>query len=399
MIAVDVALARVLAGLGPLGSEVVGLGEALGRVLAEDVQARLSHPPMDVSSMDGYACRAGDAGASRLVVGESAAGHPATLKVGPGQAVRIFTGAALPNGADCVVMQEECRRDGDRVTFTTLTGLVPGRFVRAAGQDFAPGRPLMPAGTVLGPRQLALAAAMNLPWLNVHRRPRVAILSTGDEIVLPGEPMTTGQITSANGSGLAALVTAQGGTALHLGIAQDSRASLTTMVGAARGCDLMVISGGASVGDYDLVHDVLAEQGLDLDFWKIALRPGKPLMFGQLHKVPVLGLPGNPVSAMVCAYVFLRPMLRALLGLAPRSEMLTARLETDLKANDARQDYLRASLTRHPDGSLTTRPFDRQDSGMIALLAAAGCLVVRPPHAPAAQAGDQVAIIALDEGQ
>lgn len=397
MITVDVARQRVLAGLKPTGAEMVGLSASLGRVLASDIASRVAHPPVDVSSMDGYAVRAADLGPGSVtlpVVGESAAGHPFTGTVAPGRAIRIFTGAPMPAGTDCVVIQEEVLRDGDRISISQAAR--PGHYVRRCGQDFTPGRVLLGAGTVMGPRQIGLAAAMNIPWVSVHRRPRVAILSTGDEIVMPGDPLGPGQILSSNGLALAALVAQQGGEPVHLGIARDSRESLSAMVAAAQGCDLLVTSGGASVGDYDLVQDALTEAGLKLDFWKIALRPGKPLMFGTLRHVPVLGLPGNPVAALVCAYMFLRPMLRVLAGRpAGEEQTLTAVLGAEVGANDARQDYLRGSLCRREDGTLVATPLGRQDSGVISGLAAADALIIRPAHAAASPAGTPVQVLPL----
>ena len=399
MITVEVARTRILAGLKPNPAEMVALGQALGRVLAEDVAARVAHPPSDVSAMDGYAVQAADLtipSVTLTVVGESAAGRPFAGKVQKGEAVRIFTGAPLPAGADTVVMQEDTSRDGERVSITVTQ--TAGKHVRTAGLDFTVGQAMMRAGTVLGPRQIALAAAMNVPWLMVRRRPRVAVLSTGDEIVMPGDSLSPGQIVSSNGPGLAALVTAAGGEPVQLGIAADSRDSLSAMVQAASGCDLLVTSGGASVGDYDLVQDVLAEQGMELDFWKIAMRPGKPLMFGNLKHVPVLGLPGNPVSAMVCAYLFLIPMLRAMLGLSPELPLQAAVLGADVRANDERQEYLRGTLSRRADGALVATPFARQDSAVVSGLAAAECLIVRPAHAPEAKAGAAVEVLPLPDG-
>jgi molybdopterin molybdotransferase len=397
MISVEVALERVLAGCRPTAPEMVALPAALGRVLAEGVAARVAHPPLDVSAMDGYAVRAADltAPARLAVIGESAAGHPFDGSLAPGQAVRIFTGAAIPDGADAVVMQEDTSRDGDTVVINTTA--TAGRHVRARGLDFLPGQPMLSAGTVMGPRQIALAAAMNVPWLSVRRRPRVAVLSTGDEIAMPGEPMGPAQLASSNGPGLAALISVLGGEPVQLGIAKDSRDSLSAMVTAASGCDLLVTSGGASVGDYDLVQDVLAEHGLKLDFWKIAMRPGKPLMFGALKHVPVLGLPGNPVSAMVCAYVFLAPMLRALQGLSGGLPVVPAVLGADVRANDARQEYMRAQL-RRDDGRLVAMPHTNQDSAVVSGLAAADGFIIRPPHAPEARAGEAVLVMPLPEG-
>ena len=394
MIAVEVALSRVVAGLVPTPGELVALPQALGRVLAEDCAARVAHPPLDVSSMDGYAVRAADSPGPLRLIGEAAAGRRFAGTVGPGQAVRVFTGGALPAGADTVAMQEDCRQDGNLVSIDAEPR--PGQFIRRAGMDFHLGAPLLTAGTVLGPRQIALAAAMNLPWLPVRRRPRVAVLSTGDEIAMPGEPLQPARLPSSNGPAVAALVAANGGEPVQLGIAADTRQSLEAMIAAAQGCDLLVTSGGASVGDYDMVQEVLGGHGFDLDFWKIAMRPGKPLMFGRLRQVPVLGLPGNPVAAMVCSIVFLRPMLRALLGLPPADPLGSAELAADLPANDARQDYVRARLGRRDDGRTVAEPCGRQDSAMISGLAAADCLIVRPPHAAPARAGDRVTILPLD---
>jgi molybdopterin molybdotransferase len=397
MISVDVARGKVIEDVMPVGAETVSLAQALGRVLAEDVAARVSHPPVTVSAMDGWAVRAQDVAAvpvTLAVIGQSAAGHPFAGSLAAGEAVRIFTGAPMPAGADAVVMQEDSRAEGGHVTLTASSPT--GKYVRAAGLDFSDGDVLLPAGTLLGARGIGLAAAMNHPWLAVRRRPRVAVLSTGDEIAMPGEPLGTAHIVGSNGPALCAFVTALGAEPVHLGIARDSRQSLTAMVAAAAGCDLLVISGGASVGDYDLVKDVLAEAGLVQEFYKIAMRPGKPLMFGRLHGTPVLGLPGNPVSAMVCAMLFLAPLLRSMLGLAVDLDTATAVLGRDLPANDARQDYLRAGLTRRPDtGGLVATPFPTQDSAVLSGLTAADCLVVRPPHAAAAIAGESVTVIPL----
>jgi len=396
MISVETARETVLAAIRPVATEVVGLDQAVGRVLAEDLAARVSHPPVAVSAMDGYALRAGDLAvlpAQLAVIGQSAAGAAFSGTVGAGQAVRIFTGAPVPAGADAVVMQEETRRDGDRVQI--LAAVPAGKFIRAAGLDFKTGDVLLRAGLVMEGRAIGLAAAMNIPWLTVRRRPRIAILSTGDEIAMPGEPLGPSQIVSSNGPGLAALVTGLGAQAVHLGIARDSRQSLDAMIGAAAGCDLLVTTGGASVGDYDLVQDALGAAGLDLGFYTVAMRPGKPMMFGDLKGVPVLGLPGNPVSAMVGAVIFLQPMIRALQGLPSATETIAARLGRDLAGNDARQDYLRSSLDRDTHGQLIATPFPQQDSAVLSGLVRAACLVVRPPHAAPAKAGDVVETIVL----
>jgi molybdopterin molybdotransferase len=399
MISVEQALDRILAGLdGPMPAEEVSLMAGLGRILAEDVTAALTQPPVAVSAMDGYAVRAADVARvpARLeVIGTAPAGRPFAGRVGPGQAVRIFTGAAVPDGADAIVIQEDAEVSGTAVTLKQAAS--PGRFIRAAGLDFQMGSTGLPAGRRLTARDIGLAAAMNRPWLKLRRRPRVAILSTGDELVNPGETPGPGHIVSSNAFSLAAFVAAEGGEPLMLGIARDDPADLASAIAAAEGADLLLTSGGASVGDHDLIAGALEAAGMTLDFWKIAMRPGKPLLYGKLGRMPVLGLPGNPVSSLVCAIVFLRPALATLLGrAAPGAEPARARLGRDLSENDRRQDYLRSELTEGPDGALIATPFDRQDSAMLSLLARAGCLVIRPPHAPAAQAGEPVPILPLD---
>ncbi|CAA7627794.1 Molybdopterin molybdenumtransferase [Candidatus Terasakiella magnetica] len=397
MFSVEQARSAVLAGLAPVATEVVGLALAAGRVLAEDLAARVSHPPVAVSSMDGYAVRAVDIATAPVtlpVVGEAGAGSPFTGSLIAGQAIRIFTGAQVPHGADCVVMQEETERDGTLVTIKT--SVAPGKFIRTPGLDFSAGDVLLKAGTLLGGRAIGLAAAMNIPWVTVRRRPRIAILSTGDEIAMPGDPLGPAQIVSSNGPGLAAFVANLGAEPVHLGIARDSRASLNTMIAQAAGCDMLVTTGGASVGDYDLVAGALADAGLTLGFHTVAMRPGKPLMFGTLKGVPVLGLPGNPVSAMVGAFLFLEPALRVLLGRPAETETIPARLGRDLPANDGRQDYLRAALDHDEDG-LTATPLVKQDSAVLSGLANAQCLVIRPPHAAAAPAGSMVRILRLPD--
>lgn len=399
MISVADAVAMVAAGFAPLPAELVGIERALGRVLAEDVVSRVSQPPAAVSAMDGYAVRVGDAATVPVtlrIVGESAAGRSFAGRLGSGEAVRISTGAALPDGADGIVIQEVCERVDDRVTI--LEAATPGSWIRPAGLDFRAGQALMRAGRVLTARDLGLAAAMNVPWLKVHRKPRVAILATGDEVVMPGDPLGPDQIVSSNSIALAATVAAWGGEAINLGIARDDEASLDAFVDACRGVDLLVTIGGASVGDHDLVGKVLGRRGMDLRFYKVAMRPGKPLIFGGLGDVPVLGMPGNPVSVGVTSVVFLRPAMEAMLGMTDRRDAASAILGRDLAANDARQDYLRARLTRGAGGEVIATPFERQDSSMLALFADADGLVVRAPHAQPARAGDRADIIILGDG-
>jgi molybdopterin molybdotransferase len=393
VIPVEEACKRLLAPLTPLAAEQVSLADALGRVLAEDVAARRTQPPFPASAMDGYAVRSADVArvpARLTVVGSVPAGQAYAGTVGRGEAVRIFTGAPVPNGADSIVIQEDTERAGDIVTVREAAP--EGQFVRPAGLDFREGDVGLRAGRRLTARDVGLAAAMNRPWLLVRRQPRVAILPTGDEVVLPGDPVGPNQIVSSNGLALAAFVTQCGGIPLQLPIAPDDNSALQRIALGAAGADFLVTTGGASVGDHDLVREALQAGGLVLDFWKIAMRPGKPLMVGRFRDTPMLGLPGNPVSTLVCGLLFLKPAIERLLGL----EAAEAPLTLGLPANDQRQDYLRATLTRAADGTFETRPFNRQDSSMMSALAHSDCLIVRQPHAPAAAAGASVEVILLD---
>ena len=397
MIPVEEARTRILAGLAPTAAEIVPLAAGWGRVTAADVLARLTQPPRDVSAMDGYALRAADGGlgASLRVVGAAPAGHPWDGRMGAGEALRLFTGSIMPDGADAVLLQEDATRDGDAVT--VREAVAAGRHVRRAGQDFAAGDVLVPAGRRLTARDIGLIAAGNHPWLAVRRRPRVAILATGDEIALPGEPIPAGGIVSSNSHALAALVQASGGEAVVLPIAPDDRAALMAAADAARGMDLLLTSGGASVGDHDLVQEALGARGLVVDFWQIAMRPGKPLMHGRLGDVPMIGLPGNPVSSLVCAILFVLPALAKLSGLpAGGPPVVQARLGAALAANDRRADHLRATLSEGADGSLVATAFARQDSSMLRVMARADALILRPAHAPAAAAGEMVPVVRLD---
>jgi molybdopterin molybdotransferase len=396
MISVAEARRRILAAIAPVGGEQVSLAHAAGRTLAADAVARLTQPPKAVSAMDGYAVRAADVAsvpATLRVIGMAPAGRPFAGKVGAGEAVRIFTGAQVPDGADAIVIQEDTEAKDGAVLIRESAPA--GHYVREAGLDFREGEALLRAGHVLSPRDVGLCAAMNVPWLTVRRKPRVAILATGDEIVQPGEALGPGQIVSSNSWALAAFVDANGGEAVNIGIAPDEKATLKTMAEQARGADLLVTTGGASVGDHDLVQSALGEIGLSLDFWKIAMRPGKPLMFGMLGATPLLGLPGNPVSSLVCSLLFLAPMLAKFLSRAETEpRRITARLGAGLKANDRREDYLRAALERRADGLVAT-PFRAQDSSMMATLAKADGLIVRAPLAPALEAGAEVEVIPL----
>lgn len=397
MISVEEAREKVLAGVRPVGNEQVSVAQALGRVLAEDVVARVSHPPADVSAMDGYACRFKDAAAAptRLVIaGESAAGRPFEQPVGVGKAVRIFTGAVVPEGADVVIPQEDVVAVGSGVRIPKKPA--QGQFIRARGQDFNAGDVLIAAGRVVTARDVGLIAAANVPWLIVRRRPRIAILATGDEIRSPGEPLGPADVVGSNSLALAAFVQAHGGEPIVLGTARDTMDSLRDTLAGARGADLLVTTGGASVGDHDLVKDAIGGE-VALDFYKIAMRPGKPLFLGRVGDVPVIGMPGNPVSAMVAAVVFLEPAMRVMRGLPGGLRQLSAVLGRNVAHNDVRQDYLRASLSRDEDGRLVATPFEVQDSGVMTGMARADCLVVRPPKAFAAKAGDPVTIIPLGE--
>jgi molybdopterin molybdotransferase len=397
MISVDEARARILADLVPSSVEVVALAEAWGRVVAAPVIARLTHPPADVSAMDGYALRAEDGGlgATLEVIGSAPAGHPFSGGVGPGQTVRLFTGSVVPSGADAILMQEDATRSGERVTVNEA--VVLGRHIRRAGQDFAAGQPVISAGRRLTARDIGLAAAANHPWIAVHRRPRVAILATGDEISMPGDPIAPGGIVSSNSHALAALVRAAGGEPIVLPIAPDDLGAIAAVADQVAGVDLLLTSGGASVGDHDLIIDALSQRGLKVDFWKIAMRPGKPLIFGRLGAVPVVGLPGNPVSAVICSVLFVLPALARLSGQPGDPPPVTgAILGAAVRANDGRADHLRASLSHDPAGRLVATPMTAQDSSMIRRLALADALVLRPPHAPALPEGAEIQIIRLD---
>lgn len=409
MISVAEARAIILAACHPLPAEMVALPDALGRVLAEPVTARLTQPPFAAAMMDGWALRAADVAAASAEspvtltrIGEASAGHGFAGTVAPGQAVRIFTGASLPDGADAVVMQEDCTADSSTVPSTVPSTVRvpvaarPGKFVRSAGLDFSAGEAVLPAGRRMTSRDVALAAAANVPWLRVHRRPRVAVLATGDEVRLPGEPLGPGQIVSSNALGLCALVTTQGGIASNLGIAADTPESLAALAAGAEGADLLVTAGGASKGDYDHVRGVLGAGTLDFD--EVAMRPGKAVLFGRTGGVRLLGLPGNPVSAAVCAILFLKPALAALQGLAPDIRRHFARLASPLPACDARADFVRATLAHTDAGEAVATPFSRQDSAMTSRLARADALIVRDPGSPPAEPGDRVEILPLGGG-
>jgi len=397
MITVEEALKRVLASAEtPLDEEKVALEKAYGRVLANDIKALRTQPPFPNSAMDGYALRAADTAsppATLTVVGESAAGRAFAGALRSGEAVRIFTGAPTPEGADAIVIQEDVTREGERIR---LSASIPaGDNLRPAGMDFREGEKLIAAGRRLTPRDVALAAAANHTALAVRRRARVAILATGDELVPPGGAPGPAQIVASNNFAVAGVVEACGGVAIDLGIAVDELGALKTALAQAREAraDVLVTLGGASVGDYDLVQQALVSSGMELGFWRIAMRPGKPLMHGRLGAMRVLGLPGNPTSSMVCAILFLRPLLRALHGEPGADPSEPARLAVDLGANGARQDYMRASLAHGHDGVLVATPAADQDSSLVKTMARADGLIIRPPHAPPAKTGDLCRVI------
>ncbi len=393
------ALAKVLDGASALPEEMVALDDAYHRVLARDVAALRTQPPDAMSAMDGYAVRVRDAGTAPVtlrLIGEVAAGRPFDKEVGKGEAVRIFTGGVVPRGADAVVVQEDTARDGDSVTLNEAAR--PGRHIRAAGIDFRTGDVLLRAGTRLTERDLALAAAMNHPELPVRRRPKVAFLATGDELVMPGTDPAPGQIVHSNGYALRALARCEGADVIDLGVARDTMESTTAAIRRARdlGANILITTGGASVGDHDVVKRALEAEGVDIAFWRIALRPGKPMMHGRLGAMRVIGVPGNPASSYICSFLFAVPLIRALSGRADVHQIPEhAILGSDVAENDHRQDYLRARLTLTDGGPPVATPVSQQDSSLLGNLSAAKALILRPPHAPAAAAGSPCVIFRL----
>ena len=392
---VSEALSRILALISPVGHEIIPITAAGGRILAEPVIARRTQPPFPASSMDGYALRASEAepGATSRVIGESAAGHPFDGTVEPGQCVRIFTGAPVPEPLDRIIIQEDVTRDGDQITLNA--DLDPQMYVRRAGLDFAEGTPLLDAPRRLTPENIALIAAAGVALVTVHRKPRIALLATGDELALPGETTGPGGIISSNNFGLAALIESLGASAEVLPIAADTVESLRSLASMGAQADLFVTLGGASVGDHDLIRPALKDAGLQLDLYKIAMRPGKPFMAGKLGNTTMLGLPGNPVSAMVCGRLFLAPAVEAIMGLpAAEAKTQTAILGCDLGKNGPREHYMRSRVTLR-DGTLTCTPFDSQDSSRLALLSESNALAIRPVGAPEAKTGDPIQVMML----
>ncbi|MDH3740122.1 MAG: molybdopterin molybdotransferase MoeA [Hyphomicrobiales bacterium] len=397
LLSVKDAKARILKGVKPLSGELVDLSQAPGRVLSKPVTAKRDQPAFACSAMDGYAVRAADVTSVPIdleVIGESKAGGAFTGKVGTGQAVNIYTGAPVPRGADAIVIQEDTRLDAG--TVTVLEAARPGKFVRPQAFDFRRGQTLIEPPRLLTPRDIGVAASANCARIPVRKRPVIALIGTGDELVLPGDRPRSDQIVSSNNASLASFIRHFGGEPMDLGIVPDRLGAIKRAIGKARDADIMVTIGGASVGKHDLVQQALTESGIKMNFWRIAMRPGKPLMFARRARQRIIGLPGNPVSALVCARIFLKPLIDALLGLAPEEPIIKARLGAPLAANDQRQDYLRARLARDANGHLTVTSFAHQDSSMQAIMANADALIIRPPFARAARKGAAVDVLPID---
>lgn len=390
MISVEDALAKVLALTSSPSGETARLEDAAGRVLLEPAIARMTQPPFNSAAMDGYAYRAADQGQRLRVIGEAAAGHPWRGDASAGTAIRIFTGAPVPNGFDRVEMQENTERDGDDVIITAPSD---SDHIRLRGCDFAEGDRLEP-GQILTPAKIGLLAAMNIPEVIVAKRPKVVVLAGGDELIRPGTTPKDGQIISSNDLAIAAMAREVGAEAEILPIAQDTEASLRESFAHAQNADLIVTIGGASVGDHDLVGKIAAELGMDRAFYKIAMRPGKPLMAGKIGETAMIGLPGNPVSAIICAKIFMQPLLRRMQGLTQLEQIYRARLAVDMIQEGPRQHYLRAKLT--PDGELPLiTPFSNQDSSLLSVLSQADALLIRPAHDGPRKAGEIVEFLSL----
>jgi molybdopterin molybdotransferase len=399
LLPVEEALARLLSDAVAGSAESVSLAEAADRVLAEPVVALRTQPPFAASAMDGYAVRSADIAtipAELEIVGQAPAGKQFPGIVGPDQAVRIFTGAPVPEGADTILIQENTRLlGGGRIE--AVETVAADRHIRKVGLDFVEGDLLLERGRQLDAAALSLAASANHPRLPVVKAPLVAIIATGDELLPPGSALGPDQIIASNGYGVAAIAQSVGAKVLDLGIVPDRNEAIAAAVTRAlsAGADVIVTLGGASVGDHDLIHDVLTGEGMTLDFWKIAMRPGKPLMFGRLGRTRVLGLPGNPVASLVCSYLFLKPLLAKLGGRRHTPDLRDAALATAMTANDQRQDYVRAKAVVSDVGKLVATPFPVQDSSMLRTLAEANALIVRAPFAPAAEKGDACRVLML----
>jgi len=395
---VEDACSRIIEAIRPLDVIKIGLGSALGRALAEDIVALRAHPPAAVAAMDGYAIRSMDALSLPVKlrkVGASKAGARFQGKVLAGTCVRIFTGATLPDCADTIALQEDASELGDDVEITRVPE--PGRHIRPAGINYSAGQPCLARGRVLTARDIGVIASCGYADVPVCRKPRVAILATGDELVAPGGSPGPDQIFSSNNAAIAAAVAAWGGEPIDLGIAPDRIDAIAGPINPAIGADLLVTTGGASVGEHDLVRNALATRGFTPGFWKVAMRPGKPVIFGTLGELPVLGLSGNPVSALVSALMFLRPAIRAMLGLpATQTIFEQAVLGAAMPDNQLREDYVRAHIERGPDGKLIALPFSTQDSAMLLTLASADGLIRRRPRAPPVPKGTLIDVIVFD---
>jgi molybdopterin molybdotransferase len=391
------ALAIILKGVAPISIEKVFLTKALGRALAVPVIAKRDQPPFPASAMDGYAVKNADLAnlpATLKIIGTSAAGHAFKGTLKSGAAIRILTGAPLPKGADTVVVQENTVRESSNLRVTIATP--KGKNIRSAGLDFAKGDLLVSNATILKPRDIGLLAAGNAASVKVYRRPKVVLFTTGDELVLPGKRPRADQIVSSNSHAIAAMLNQFGADVVNLGIVKDSLKATIAAVKKGLGANVLLSTGGASVGDHDYVQEAFEACGIKIGFWKIALRPGKPFMYGRKGKTHVMGLPGNPVSALVTARIFLLPLLNIMLGQPQETAATTAILNGSLPANDKRQDYMRATLSIASNGRRTVSPFAAQDSSMQRILQSSNALIIRPPDAPAAQNGDEIPILILD---
>ena len=391
---VEEARARILANVKPLTPERVPLARALGRVLAKPLHAKRDQPPFNASAMDGYAVRSEDMTAELKVIGMSAAGHAFKGKLGPGEAVRIFTGAPVPAASDAIVIQENTKTDGKIVTILQSARICQN--IRPRGLDFKKSETLLPASIRLNARDIGLAAAMNCSIISVRKRPVVAVIATGDELILPGGTPRADQIVSSNSDALVALAKSLGAEVINCGIVRDNLKVTERAILKMAKADVIVTTGGASVGEHDFIQEALKNTGVKIDFWKIAMRPGKPFMYGRKGKQHALGLPGNPVSALVCARLFLKPLLDCLQGLPAEEAPAAARLGASMNVNDSRQDYVRAKLEIAADGSRIATAFNKQDSSMQRTFRDAHCLIIRPPNAPEAGEGNLVPILNLD---
>jgi molybdopterin molybdotransferase len=398
VLSVEEARSRIIEAIRPLSGQTIKLGSALGRALAEDVVASRAHPPEAVAAMDGYALRSADALSLPVKlkrVGTSKAGARFEGKVSVGNCVRIFTGAIFPDGADTIALQEDASELGDDVEIIQVPE--PGRHIRAAGTNYSAGQLCLAKGRVLTARDIGVIASCGYAHVPVCRKPRIAILGTGDELVDPGGSPGPDQIFGSNNAAIAAAVAAWGGEPVDLGIAPDRIEAIAGAIDAAIGADLLVTSAGASVGEHDLVRNALATRGFTPDFWKIAMRPGKPVIFGMIGEMPVLGMSGNPVSALVSALMFLRPAIRAMLGLPAKQTIFEqAVLGAAMRENHLREDFVRARIERGSDGKLIAVPFPTQDSAMLVTLAHADGLIRRRPHAPPAPEGTMIDVIVFD---